>query len=340
MHTTSGFPRRAFTLVELLVVIAIIGILIALLLPAVQTAREAARRSQCRSNIKQIGLALHNYLGAYKKFPPGAILAPASAASGCPPRQQNGNEDTFITWTISILPYMDQTALYSQFDLNLPIPTRQNRRTGRTVHNGNIVFGPNRPSVYECPSHPKGGSTTVLLNYLGVMGGGDNCVFNAGNCPRGAWCTGNAGRLYWQNGVFHWNKSADLATVRDGSSNVYLIGETKYMRTVNDIDTRTNMTNAPDLATWGGGVDLRDAGTGLNSSTQTMAAAVLPINTQGVNPFDSGGFMRLFGSDHPGGCHMLMADGSAHFISDTIDLNIHRGLGAMNDGHPAGGVPQ
>jgi hypothetical protein len=86
-------------------------------------------------------------------------------------------------------------------------------------------------------------------------------------------------------------------------------------------------------------MDIR-AGGGLNSSLQTLAAAVAPINTEPVNRFDSGFFQRLFGSDHTGGCHMLLGDGSVHFVSENIDIFVHRGLGARTDGLPVGGFNQ
>src|SRR5262245_60347417 len=102
--------RRGFTLIELLVVIAIIAVLIALLLPAVQQAREAARRTQCRNNLKQIGLALHNYHDVFSIFPPGNL----QIGECC-------NADNEITWAISILPYIEQTNLQNQYNFSRPI---------------------------------------------------------------------------------------------------------------------------------------------------------------------------------------------------------------------------
>jgi prepilin-type N-terminal cleavage/methylation domain-containing protein len=111
-----GAPRVGFTLVELLVVIAIIGILIALLLPAVQAAREAARRTQCNNNLKQIGLALHNYHDSHKTFPPDAVWGAFVAAA--PTAQQNPYH---TTWLLAILPYLEQQPLYDTVDFELPM---------------------------------------------------------------------------------------------------------------------------------------------------------------------------------------------------------------------------
>ncbi|HMC10910.1 MAG TPA: DUF1559 domain-containing protein [Pirellulaceae bacterium] len=121
--------RRAFTLVELLVVIAIIGVLVALLLPAVQAAREAARRMNCQSNLKQIGVALHNHHDVRLAFPPGAV------------NTGNNGTDTFTTWSIEILPYMEQKALYERYN-----------QTALNCNAANLPVLKSRVKPYECPS--------------------------------------------------------------------------------------------------------------------------------------------------------------------------------------------
>ncbi len=338
--------RGGFTLVELLVVIAIIGILVGLLLPAVQAAREAARRMQCSNNLKQIGLAMHNYESANKRFPPGAIARVQGNA--CPPQTGNGatrQNATGSTFTLAILPYVEQNAMYNAFDFGQPFASRHVTVNAVNARNGNLQFpalnlgGFNTPSFYNCPSSARSGAGTVLLDYMGVMGGGDDCV-RSGTCPFGAQCQGGAGRLYWDNGILHINSKMGFGQISDGTSNTYMVGESKYMRKQGDPGVANN--NYP---AWNSGLDVLNA---VNTSAQTLAGAVFPINFRrvdvpasagGYDWNDSGQFMRLFGSYHVGGCQMVLGDGSVHFVSDSIDLTIHRSLGSANDGRVAG-IPQ
>lgn len=303
---------RGFTLVELLVVIAIIGVLVALLLPAVQSAREASRRTACKNKMRQIGLALHNYHDSYRTFPPGVVLSEAASAT-CPP--EGGTDDVFSTWTVSLLPYLEEESLYQQFDFSLPIASRFNRITGRAQHNGMIAFS-GTPAIYLCPSDPRLAPGVVHIDYAGVMGGGES-----GAPP--AVCEGGAGRLYFDNGFFFMNSAIRMGRVTDGTSNTYLVGETRFMRTDADEGVGANYPS------WASGADMR--GNGNDSSYQTMAAAVLPINDPAI-PTNSGDFMRLFGSFHTGGCHMIFGDVSVHYIDENIDLFVHRSMGARNDG--------
>jgi prepilin-type N-terminal cleavage/methylation domain-containing protein len=310
-----GRGRQAFTLVELLVVIAIIGVLVALLLPAVQAAREAARRMSCTNKLKQLGLALHNYHDTHRTFPPGVLLFGSGA--NCPP--MGGTNETGASWLVLLLPYLEQQPLYQQFNFHQRFVGRFNLINQSP--NGPWQFQP--LALVKCPSDPKAiANGSVVTNYVGVAGGGCNGLTNCGNLPAPD-CEGAAGRLYFSNGVFFKNSNVRLANITDGTTNVYLLGETNYMRVPSDANVGTNYPS------WAAGADLRVPA--INSSYQTMAAAVLPINSPAL-PTDSGGFMRLFGSHHVRGCNMTLADGSTRFVSDNINLQTHRLLGARDDG--------
>jgi prepilin-type N-terminal cleavage/methylation domain-containing protein len=179
-------PRRktGFTLIELLVVIAIIAILIALLLPAVQQAREAARRTQCRNNMKQLGLALHNYHDAFRVFPPAQVYDGIAAGNPAPAAPQGGgntcfpgaasvsNQGTFARapWTVAILPYLDQAPLFNQFNMIQPFFGRVDYQA---VPSTNYVLQlTDSPPPYRCPSNPRLNSDRYICTYSACMGGG------------------------------------------------------------------------------------------------------------------------------------------------------------------------
>lgn len=326
MYSSRSLPRArraGFTLVELLVVIAIIGVLVALLLPAVQAAREAARRMSCQNKLKQLGLALHNYHDARLSFPPGVILHVAD--SQCPP--SGGTAQTGASWLILLLPYLEQQAMHAQFNfVTNQFPGRFNLLSQSP--NGALMFIPF--SQVKCPSDPKAQlNGSVVTNYVGVAGGGCD-VLNPSACSGavpGADCQGAAGRLYFSNGLMFKNSGIRMAQVTDGTTNTYLVGETKYMRVPQDASVGTNYPS------WAAGADLR--GNGTDSSYQTLVAAAALINSPAL-PTDSGFFMRLFGSHHPSGCNMTLGDGSTRFISQNINIATHRLLGSRDDGQSLG----
>ena len=187
--------RRGFTLIELLVVIAIIAVLIALLLPAVQQAREAARRTQCRNNLHQLGLALHNYHDAHNVFPFSSIW---EKNYGCPP---SGYCYHFVGWGLFLLPYIDEAALYNAFNFDVASGNNGNEPANITVCQSGLA-------QYCCPSDP-----------LGLRDGLYGST-NYGNC------TGKVGSLGGDGGGVMFDESAiAMLDIRDGTSNTIAMGE-------------------------------------------------------------------------------------------------------------------
>ncbi|QDT98642.1 DUF1559 domain-containing protein [Gimesia aquarii] len=317
--------RYGFTLIELLVVIAIIAILIALLLPAVQQAREAARRSDCKNRMKQIGLALHNYHETHRVFPSGSIVT----STACP---LPGSARRGATWTVMILPFLDDVPRYNSFNFEGTFAGIANE-TSNT--NEPQQIRPN--SKYQCPSAPNAASAEPNSNYRGVQGGGSEA---------NASCTGGSAsnrRLFFKNGILFLNSSIKMRDVIDGTSNTFLVGESRWWFAVGQ--------NSPygTYFTWASST--RNASN--SSHVNVVAAAVDPINTPLVDYFPSDGpytnhpagigavvgtHTRCFGSWHVGGAHFTMADGSVQFVGENIDLALYRQLAQRQDGLPLGGL--
>lgn len=326
-----------FTLIELLVVIAIIAILIALLLPAVQQAREAARRSQCKNNLKQIALALHNYHDALNVFPPGMTGYGVSIGG------HNG-----LAWSSHILPFMDQEPLHSRFDMNY------NNAFYRSLQN-NLVSQSILP-VYRCPSDV-GPKTATLFgsifdqatsNYpanFGIGGPGSNC--------------GASSNAYIA-GVFGINTNIRIRNLTDGSSNVLLVGE-RRMSPGCSADTHATAPDGTFCTFWGAAdgsdwaaVILGTTATGFpcsdvqgrfpgNVSGLPTGSRTIPINRDSLGeklgPTHSRGPNRTsmgFSSMHTGGAHFAIADGSIRFINESLDLNTYVNLSARADGQVIG----
>lgn len=313
----------AFTLVELLVVIAIIGILVGLLLPAVQAAREAARRMQCSNNVKQIALACHNYESTFKTFPPGGIvsytpanLAALTNANFC----TTGSDRTQAPWTVLILPFLEETNLYNRFDFTRTFTGSSNIQ-GQSP---NRELFPLNMKKYQCPSDPDSQSTVNNSNYLGVQGGGP--LTGAGSAP----CSTQLGtRVFFKSGIIFVNSKITIGSVTDGTTNTFLVGESRYMPT-------PRMRTDGFHAGWASSVKADNA----FAVPAVFAAAVLPINGQPqCGPPDCFGFVsRIFGSKHTGGCHFGMADGSVQFMTESIDINIYRYLSIRDDGQVIGAI--
>lgn len=305
--------RYGFTLIELLVVIAIIAVLIALLLPAVQQAREAARRTQCRNNLKQIGLALHNYNETFGRFPlggagtsSGAITTPGGTCAWA------GTTPMRAPWTVAILPQLDESARYSKFVFEQDFTAYSGNRVGSAANQAQWL----QPlPKYRCPSDAFFPSQP-LTSYRGVEGGGST-----------PWCSSSsisATRFFFNNGVLYYNSSITFRDIMDGASNVLLVGESPYQNW-SDTDTRYNEGWASAAFT-------------INNSgfPSVSTGARYPLNT-GRNGNDSSG---CFGSNHTGGASFVLCDGSVHFLSENMNLTVYQQLGARADKAPVGGLPQ
>lgn len=287
--------RRGFTLVELLVVIAIIGILIALLLPAVQAAREAARRSQCTNNLKQLALAMHNFESSQRKYPAGR----EGCDGACTPTNGPGTSG----WVYA-LPYIEAQNLYDEFmkaAAGITPPSNIPGNIPEAVLN-------TRPDAFVCPSAVMEPSYT------------SNSKQWATSCY--AMCAGHTGPTYgisaqtkWlSSGMFRYRDAIGPHDATDGLSNVIFLGEV--------IDGhKDGHTNRWAIA--GRHVDsLRSTDNPVNTPYQ-----------QGVT-FDNYGSPcnGAFGSRHVGGAVFAFADGSVHFIQENIDLNLYRTLGQRGSG--------
>ena len=307
MFTSKSRKRSAgFTLIELLVVIAIIAVLIALLLPAVQQAREAARRSQCKNNLKQLGLAMHNYHDTFGTFPMGVTGYQDSPS---------GNRLCFFQ---SILPYVEQSTLYNQLNMNATSWSNTTAHTAFALTNP-IIF--TKIAVFMCPSDPGGGNLGVTpaprgfhSNYLPVQG---NNVFTVPGVRS-------------TNGLFYTISSTRIRDITDGTTNTAMMGE--IINSPDDavaIQRRGQVWESYDGNTLIS--TLYPPNTTVSDVVPTGCASSLraPCTTSG-NPILSA---RSF---HTGGAHVTLADGSVKFVSENISTVVWNNVGARNDGNVIG----
>ena len=339
---------RGFTLIELLVVIAIIAVLIALLLPAVQSAREAARRAQCVNNLKQMGLAIHNYQSANGTFPIGLIYAQEPGAQGC---YQAGHSFGFAFFH-EILPYMEQTNIYNAINFSVPAGGHPGNGTDYHGLNSGMI---NRTGLiaqinsYICPSDlqqtplpfsvdgpaPSSPNAYAQSSYAGMSGTFDIFEWYCG-CPATPPFGGSCSGTIWcsSDGIFQIDTSTRLEAVTDGTSNTILAGE--FARFKNDPDSEFNTwsrclyfgSSAPSSSRIEG---IASSGPKINApfgvgNTALQGSWGFPTGDvdswlyaqNGVTASQLGQFG--FRSQHPGGANFLLADGSCRFLKDTIDL--------------------
>jgi prepilin-type N-terminal cleavage/methylation domain-containing protein len=298
---------RGFTLIELLVVIAIIAVLVALILPAVQQAREAARRSQCRNNLKQIGLALHNYHGVQNALPLGYGGYPFT------------NQGNLWGWGTMILPQMDQVPLYDALSAS---PGGTNGfgvpKTGFQA----VMTSPSPPNnllqtsipTYRCPSDNGTAIVTIPAGGLNGCMPGSTSSFGRSNYAGVLGATyGNNNGLLNGDGSFYESSLRRFVHYRDGLSNTFLVGERRSPETVGGKFTGGDAIwagaaddNFPDWQGFSMHLGACDQASPLNMKTTTAPSAA------------SGQPFIAFSSLHAGGAFFLMGDGSVRFISDSI----------------------
>ena len=321
--------RSAFTLVELLVVIAIIGILIALLLPAVQAAREAARRISCSNHVKQIGLALLNYEQTRGGFPAACIVTTVASSADYNIRKETETGPVGTSWILPLLPFMEYQGLYDQWDFTLTL--QGNRPVGET----------DLPSFY-CPSRrSEVGAEYDRCMFLDWKAGGTDyggCLGRANayanTCDSASgWCAHrlfredylkgeapDAGKL---NGIFLPNESTSVADITDGTSHTIMIGEVQRL--------------APDPMLSGYDRTFKWTDDGWAVAGNATLFAVADTGNQ-WDPYLPGGLnnecFESPGSEHPGGAQFGLADGSVRFINEDVDTYIFSLMGSIADGIP------
>jgi prepilin-type N-terminal cleavage/methylation domain-containing protein len=316
------FPRRGFTLVELLVVIAIIGVLVALLLPAVQAAREAARRAQCSNNLKQIGLALHNYHDVMLVFPPGYLTVPGGNAVMGPPDPVTG--DTGPGWTVLmlLLPQVEQANLQNSFNMNVPSWATQNATpAARTV------------ATYICPS-----AANNMPTYSVVDDGGNvlakfarsNYVANAGRID--VWDEPAADLSSLADGPFYRNSRTRMADVTDGLSNTVFLGEQSASRSDSTwVGIVPGAVTCPTPKYAFNGCD--GAAPQINVHSGPGINEFPPLIHTPNDPF---GYVDEMWADHPGGCNVLLGDASVRFAARTTNPTVWAALATRAGGEPVG----
>ncbi len=286
------FCRQAFTLVELLVVIAIIGILVALLLPAVQAAREAARRMQCSNNMRQLGLAAHNYESAYTRLPAGWVSMGLSGEPGW-------------GWSAALLPFMEGSNVTNQIDWRIPIEDSMHDTIRVTVIPSFICPSDPFGNVFEI-GEDHGGHTHITTAFSESVDEGDKLfsisksnyiamfgTFELEDAP------------YAGDGMYFGNSKIKFRDVTDGLSNTLMVGERS-----SQLGGSIWHGNIPEAA---------------ESYARIVGVADHPPNSPS-------GHFEDFRSYHTGGANFMRADGSVQWIPDTLDENVYRALATRNGG--------
>lgn len=354
---TSCCQRRAFTLIELLVVIAIIAILISLLMPAVQQAREAARRTQCRNNLKQLGLALHNYHDVHSRFPAGYFSYPTS--DGSAPAWAELDAQTWDgapgwSWAAMLLPHLDQANVTNAIDFDQPLWDPRHRdaiATKLSVFLCPSSSGGDEPFTVEdasgAPRLINGQPITVGRSHYVASHGQESCWGECGAASTGIVFTdiytsttrtvtinGDVGVV--SDGPFYRNSGTRFRDVTDGLTNTIFLGEHSsklsdktWVGVVPGASTPPRFTspeNGPDAAAT---MVLVHGGPSGGELDITGFPIIHPVN------FPTYHVGQMY-SEHVGGGHICLGDGSVRFVSENIDLFLWAELSSMNEGEVTG----
>ena len=325
--------KRGFTLIELLVVISIIGVLIGLLLPAVQAAREAARRIQCTNNLKQIGVALHNYMDAHGVFPPGYVSAiNPTITDACNQDAENANSIDLgpgWAWGSMILPQMEQGPLFNSINFSLSVAYPANNTSSITQVSAYLCPSDTGPDVVPVfadppdPANPGSFSSSSILdrvargNYVGMWGIGEIC---AGSGPQNA---NNVGSIGSGAGIFQRNSRTRMADVTDGTSQTIAVGERSHNLSYVTWTARTPNGWLGITSPIEGGTDRFNP-----SPEETWTQVMGPVGLEGGNRTinEPRAHVEDYWSRHPGGATFLFADGSVHFLKNGIRPEVFRAL--------------
>lgn len=320
-------PRPAFTLVELLVVIAIIGILVGLLLPAVQAAREAARRMQCSNNVKQLGLAFHNYHDTTRCFPINYAMRGKSGFPNTGPGIANSGR----SWMQMILPYIEQTNLYQNIDFTVGLQPKSSAPT--TPVGRNRLVAQTVVPTFLCPSDDS--------NEGGKLGGRSD--LNETSAPADIWavtsykaCAGSN----WNAGVFAWKNygPTGVGGKNAGQSDGLNLGNGVICSNQTNVNAPTRMRDITD-----GTSNTFIIGEAMPGWTQwnwwynpnaVTATCAIPLNRvlKVAKKLNDWGNTYGFASRHVGGGQFAMGDGSVRFVSENIDTATYRALATISSG--------
>lgn len=310
--------RKGFTLIELLVVIAIIAILIALLLPAVQQAREAARRSQCVNNLKQLGLALHNYHDTHGVLPPGWIGVDAATRQ---PHAEDGVSG--FSWGTMILPMLDQTPLYNRINFSdscMSTAGNNNQALLRTILPAFRCPSDSGPQTWQIFDEATGATPLATLanaNYVGAFG---NSVQGYTDYSWEDDIEDNGpDHQIRGNGMFWHNSNVRFRDVSDGLSNTVLVGEHKT-----DLLPDPAEPDEQWFSTWGAVIP-----EGAEAIARVLGLADHTPNHPSTHLDD-------FSSPHVGGAHFLFGDGRVRFLTENVDLGLFKAINTRAGGEVVG----